>query len=92
MRDLSQKGYSHEEVQAMLHGLYGSRQIRFRYDVLDSEENKKAELQEVISGSVDMSAFSNIKRTAKFSLRDETYITEDYMTWESVADKDWSDL
>lgn len=70
MRDLSTDLYEHQEVIDMLHGKYGTREIRFKYLLLDKNEQPKFELLEVESGSVEMQAFSDIKRTAKFRIRD----------------------
>lgn len=75
MKDLSQKGYTHEEIVGVLHGRKGSREIAFRYDLLDKDENKIGVLNEVESASVEHSFLSSIKRTAKFTLREE-YTTE----------------
>lgn len=75
MKDTSRGGYTTEEIWDALRGVNGSRQIDFRYDLLDENENKIDELYEVISASVEMSSLSTIKRTASFSLREET-VTE----------------
>lgn len=71
MRDISQKGYTTEEIWSVLRGEQGFRTVKFRYLLLDENENLKDELFEVESASVEMAAFSDIKRTAKFSLREE---------------------
>src|SRR5690606_4612041 len=64
-------GYSHEQVVEMLHMKHGSRQVRFRYFLLDKNENEKAEISDIVeSGSIEQSAFADIKRTAKFKLKD----------------------
>lgn len=92
MQNLERDGYSEQEIRDMLLLKGGSRMVRFRYDLLDKDENKKGELARVIGGSVSMSAFSNIKRTAKFTLEDEKVETRKYFTWESMSDRKWSDL
>ena len=74
MRDLSTELYEHQEVADMLHGKYGTREIRFKYLLLDKNEQPKFELLEVESGSVEMQAFADIKRTAKFRIRDNESI------------------
>lgn len=71
MKDLSRQGYSSQEILDILRMKYGTREVRFRYDLLDENEIKKGELYEVESGEVKFSAFSDIKRTARFSLREE---------------------
>lgn len=71
MKNISRDGYSTEEIWDALRGVIGSRNIDFRYDLLDENENKINELYDIESASVEMSAFSTIKRTASFSLREE---------------------
>ena len=41
MQELAQKGYSRETVINALQMKTGSRQIKFRYDLLDKNDNKK---------------------------------------------------
>lgn len=74
MKDISRNGYSTEEILDALQGKRGSRQISFRFDLLDENENKIDELYEITSAKVEMSALSDIKRTAAFSLREEIVI------------------
>lgn len=69
MIDLSRNGYSHEEIRNVLHMKYGSRLVRFRYLLLDKDENEVAELKTVESGTIEMAAFAVLKRTAKFKLK-----------------------
>lgn len=76
MKDLSRQGYTHQEVLDILRMKTGAREVRFRYDLLDENENKKGELYEVESGEINFSAFSDIKRTARFRLREEMDISE----------------
>lgn len=71
MKDLSRQGYTHEEIMDALTMRTGAREVRYRYDLLDSDEQKKGELYEVQSAEVSFSAFSEIKRSARFSLREE---------------------
>lgn len=92
MQSLERNGYSEQEIRDMLLLKSGSRIVRFRYDLLDKEENKKGELNRVSGGSVSMSAFSNIKRTAKFTLEDEKIETRAYFTWQDMSDKKWSEI
>lgn len=76
MKDLSRQGYTTEEILDVLRMKTGTREVRIRYDLLDENENKKGELYEVESGEVKFSAFSEIKRTARFSLREEMDMQE----------------
>jgi hypothetical protein len=92
MLELSRNGYTSEEVRKYLHGASGSRIISFRYDLLDKNENKKGELELVSSGEVSMSAFSEIKRTARFTLRDQEFYTKTAYTWGDVGASKWTEL
>ena len=92
MQSLARGGYSEQEVRGMLHGKYGSRVIKFRYDLLDINEVKKGELERVLGGDVSMSAFSTIKRTAKFTLERETAISRKYFTWQELGEMNWSEM
>ena len=91
MKNLSQKGYTTEQVLNALRGKYGSRNIRFRYLLLDAEERVKDELYEVESASVEMQALADIKRTASFRLRD-LGTRRSVMRWQDLGPMDWSDL
>lgn len=92
MIDLSQKGYSHEEVIDALRMVHGTRRIRFRYNLLDQRHRKLRELNTVSGGSIRMDAFSSIKRTGKFQMKDEVYEILSYFTWSAMNDRKWSDL
>lgn len=74
MQELAQKGYSRQEVINALQMKHGSRQIKFRYDLLDKDGNFKKTLTTVIDGQISMSAFADIKRTAKFTIKDDISI------------------
>ncbi|MGM0882587.1 MAG: hypothetical protein ACQEXQ_16290 [Bacillota bacterium] len=69
MQSLAKSGYSAEQVKAALHA--SNRKIAFRYELLDSQNRIKASLTNVISGSVSNNALADIKRTARFSLRED---------------------
>lgn len=71
--DLSRDGYTHEQIRDVLHMTKGSRKIRFKYFILDSQERTLGELTSVTDGSIDQNAFSDIKRTAKLTIRGDTY-------------------
>jgi hypothetical protein len=68
---LARDGYTEQQIKDALHGKHGSRKIRFRYDLLDSNEVKKKELSNVLGGEVNFAALNDIKRTARFSLMDD---------------------
>lgn len=90
--DLSQKGMTHQQIMSALRMIRGSRQIRFRYDLLNQNHAKIRELKTVESGSVRMDAFSSIKRTAKFQMKEEVYEIMSYYTWRAMDDTKWSDM
>lgn len=75
MQIIEQKGYSRQQIIDMLHARYASRTIKFRYDLLSSQEIKIGELDNVSSGEVSMSSLAtDIKRTAQFNMRDNNDI------------------
>ena len=75
MQILARDGFTESQVKLALH--YPHRRIDFRYELLDKEGNKKADLYNVLSAEVSHSALATIKRTARFTLRDEDTI--DYL-------------
>lgn len=92
MIDLAKSGYTHEQVRDMLHARTGSRQVRFRYHLLDRNDHFLTELTTVESGEVRQSAFSDIKRTARFTMREASYLQETYATWADIGAMNWSEL
>jgi hypothetical protein len=75
MQRIERGGYSQDEILDVLHSRNGTRKVHFRYDLLDKNGVYKKTLGTVLSGEVSMSAFSTIKRTAKFKIK-ERYIPE----------------
>lgn len=71
MQAIERGGYSREEILDVLHAKNNSRNVRFRYDLLDKAGKFKETLDCVLSGEVEQSAFSTIKRTAKFKIRED---------------------
>jgi len=49
----------------------GTREISFRYDILDKNNVKKGEASNIVDGKISFNAFSSIHRTASFKLREE---------------------
>lgn len=78
MLSLARNGYTAQEVKDALHGKHGSRFLKFRYELLDKDDNLKGELATVKSGSVSLSFLNEIKRTAKFRIKDDPLIN--YLT------------
>lgn len=63
-------GHTQDEVLSALRGRSGGRRLVFRYELLDSTNTKVADLDNVLSGSIGYSSLADIKRTAKFRIRD----------------------
>lgn len=74
MQNLEQKGHTRQTVINALQMKTGSRQIKFRYDLLDKNDRYKKTLNNVISGEISMAAFADIKRTARFKIKDDNSI------------------
>lgn len=75
MQILARDGFTEAQVKLALH--YPHRRMDFRYELLDKEGNKKADLYNVLAAEVSHSALATIKRTARFTLRDDDTI--DYL-------------
>ncbi|TCU67494.1 hypothetical protein EV204_11245 [Tissierella praeacuta] len=58
-----------EEQQGLLHFSSNSRDIRFRYDLLNFEEFKIGEL-DVASGKIGLNSLAEIKRTGAFEIKE----------------------
>lgn len=80
MIKLERNGYTHDEIKSVLHGAQGTRSVRFRYELLDKNNNFKAELYNVRSGSIDYGVFNEIRRTAKFTIKEQAAVNIDYMS------------
>lgn len=68
MLSLERDGFNREEVLRALTS--ENRLIDFRYELLDSENTKRRDLDEVTGGAVEHDTLASIKRTAKFDIRD----------------------
>lgn len=69
MQSLAQGGFTEAQVIAALHA--PGRRLRFRYELLDGNNNVKAEtMKGVKAGWVSNNALADIKRIARFTLRD----------------------
>ncbi|TYR75590.1 hypothetical protein FZC79_10510 [Rossellomorea vietnamensis] len=69
MLSLERDGFTAAQVKLALH--HPHRRIDFRYELLDKAGNKKADLYNVLSGEITQQALAVIKRTARFTLRDD---------------------
>lgn len=61
----------------VLHSRRGPRKLRFRYDLLNKDNQYLKTLNNVLAGEVSMNSLAEIKRTARFSLKDDGSI--DYL-------------
>lgn len=69
MQSLARNGYTAEQVKAALHA--PNRKLSFKYELLDNTNKYKRDLTEFISASVSNNALAEIKRTARFYLKDD---------------------
>jgi hypothetical protein len=71
MQSLAKSGYSAAAVKLALHAAWGTQQVMFRYALLDNANVYKRDLTNVDSASVSHDALGDVKRKAKFSLKDD---------------------
>lgn len=71
MQSLARDGYTEKEVKDILHSRRGPRKLRFRYDLLNKDNQYIRTLNNVLAGEVSMNSLAEIKRTARFSLKDD---------------------
>lgn len=71
MQSLARNGYTAEQVTAALQGRYGARQVEYRYNRLDETNTLVDELGTVLDGSVAHDGLADVKRTARFRVRDD---------------------
>lgn len=63
-------GFSSDQVVAALQATEGFRRWEFRYELLDANEVFVKELETVQSGRVEYASLADVKRTARFRIRD----------------------
>jgi len=69
LQSLVKNGYTEAQVITALHS--ANRQMAFRYELLDSTNVFKRQLDNVLNASVNNNTENEIKRTARFSIRDD---------------------
>lgn len=87
MQQLSQNGYTDQEVLDQLSFVNGSRRVTFHYDLLDYHNNFKSRLTNVLGCSLSNDYSKDIKRTAKFDLLDDgsiNYLSDRIKPWVRV--------
>ncbi len=72
MKDFSTGEFGHKEIYDALHGRNGTRQIKFRYDLI--RDGVSIGSLPVTKASVQYNKENSIRRTARFSLREDTHI------------------
>lgn len=75
---LAKDGYSEQEVRSALSFRHGTREIDFRYDVLNRDDVKIDEIC-VTKGRVGLSSLASIKRTAGFEIAKPDLHQLDYL-------------
>ena len=71
---IARQSYTKKQILDMLFAKTGSRKVAFRYDLLDRDNQKITELKSVISGEVSFNSLAEIKRTAKFKIKEDEQI------------------
>ncbi|WP_163102247.1 hypothetical protein [Peribacillus alkalitolerans] len=71
MQSLEKNGYTKKEIMDVLHSRRGPRKLRFRYDLLDKQNRFIKTLNSVLSGEVSMDSLADIKRKARFTIKDD---------------------
>lgn len=72
MKDFSTNEFSHKEIYKALNGRNGTRQIKFRYDLI--RNGVAIGHLPIIEASVQYNKENSIRRTARFSLREDKRI------------------
>jgi len=78
--------YTSEQIDNALRFMNKSRQVSFRYDLLDRNDIKQGELDGIESAKISYGEFNIIKRSATFRLneylqRNINYLTEQIQPW-----------
>lgn len=87
MLSLARNGFTAAQVQKALHAPWGSQLVTFRFDLLDQQGTLKGTLRNVTDASVNHDALGDIKRKARFTLRDDgaiNYLSDRIKPWAQV--------
>ena len=74
MLTLNHEKYTRQEIINALHGVYGTRSLDYRFDLLDNQDRKIGDVSHLIvagSSTIDMDNEAEIHRTAKFNMLDD---------------------
>lgn len=88
MQPLAQNGYTEQEVLDALLRRHGSSTMTFRYEHLDQANRVLGDLDNVLSGTVTQDYLADIKRTARFRLRDDgqiNYLSDRIKPWARIT-------
>lgn len=66
--DHNPQGFTSDQILSALRAESGARQFSFRYELLDSGNNKLSDLDNVEDGKIDQNWLADIKRKASFKL------------------------
>jgi hypothetical protein len=80
MQSISQNGYSEAEILDVLRGKDGTRELSFRYDLLNNDHTLNQALTNVLSASVSYNSLADIKRVAKFLVSEDLDAPIDYLS------------
>jgi hypothetical protein len=69
MQSLARGGFSADIVKIALHA--SNRKLAFRYELLDSTNQTKGQITNVLAASVSNNALAQIKRTARFTMKED---------------------
>lgn len=81
--------YTAEEIEAALRGATGTRQFSFRYELLDENNKKLRDLDQVRSAKISQNWLADIKRTAQFDLKSGNNTTVDPIDYLKHRIKPW---
>jgi hypothetical protein len=77
MQSLTKSGYTREQVLIALQGAYGTRELDFRYELLDETNTTIRTLNTVTTCNINYSSESPIKRTGRIQLVEEGNLSSD---------------
>lgn len=88
MQALGQRGFTDAEVLDALRGRHGSRELSFRYSLLDADNEYLRELSNVEACSISQASFADIIRTARFTVLDDgsiNFLSNRIQPWVRLA-------
>lgn len=94
MQQFPQKGFTEEEILDVILARNGTpRVIDFRFALVDKfTKIEIADLTRIESASIDFSAESEIKRTAKITTNQDFYEVQRYALWSDIGGLTWQSL